>query len=95
MLKLTRCLTALIVGILAFGAVSEAAAAPARDVLVIGSISRSIKEEIETFRPLADYLKLHLSAVGIRDVDIVVATTPGEMSRQLANLPSPSPLQSP
>jgi phosphonate transport system substrate-binding protein len=85
MLKLTRCLAVLLVGILAFGAVSEASAAPARDALVIGSISRSIKEEIETFRPLADYLKQHLSAVGIRDVNIVVATTAGEMSRQLAN----------
>ena len=85
MLKSSRCLAVLTLAILALGAVSAATAAPAHDSLVIGSISRSIKEEIETFRPLADYLKLRLSAVGIRDVDIVVATTAGEMSRQLAN----------
>ena len=85
MLRSSRCLAVLTMAILAFGAVSAAEAAPAHDSLVIGSISRSIKEEIETFRPLADYLKLHLGAVGIRDVDIVVATTAGEMSRQLAN----------
>jgi phosphonate transport system substrate-binding protein len=85
MLKLPRCFAALILAILASGAVSAATAAPARDSLVIGSISRSIKEEIETFRPLADYLKLRLTVVGIRDVHIVVATTAGEMSRQLAN----------
>ena len=85
MLKLSRHLAGLALGLLAFGAGGEAPAAPARDSLVIGSISRSIKEEIETFRPLADYLKPRLRAVGIGAVEIVVATTAEEMSRQLAS----------
>lgn len=57
----------------------------ARDSLVIGSVSRSIKEEIETFRPLAEYLAPRLGAAGIRDVEIAVVTTPGEMARRLAS----------
>jgi phosphonate transport system substrate-binding protein len=85
MLTPPRCVAAVVLAILAFGAEIDAAAAPARDTLVIGSISRSIKEEIETFRPLADYLEPRLSAAGIRNVKIVVATTAGEMSRHLAS----------
>jgi phosphonate transport system substrate-binding protein len=84
MLTVSRCVAAFILAALALGAGIEAAAA-GRDTLVIGSISRSIKEEIETFGPLGDYLKPRLHEVGIRDVKIVVATTAAEMSRQLAN----------
>jgi phosphonate transport system substrate-binding protein len=83
MLTVSRCVAAFILAALALGGGIEAAAA-GRDTLVIGSISRSIKEEIETFWPLADYLKPRLDEVGIRDVKIVVATTASEMSRQLA-----------
>ena len=84
MLTVSRCVAAFILAALALSAGIEAGAA-GRDTLVIGSISRSIKEEIETFRPLADYLKPRLGAAGISDVKIVVATTSAEMSRQLAN----------
>ena len=84
MLSLPRCVAAVVLATFALGAGIEAAAAPARDTLVIGSISRSIKEEIETFRPLAGYLEPRLGAAGIRDVKIVVATTAAEMSSQLA-----------
>jgi phosphonate transport system substrate-binding protein len=84
MLSLSRRLATLILVSIVLGQGFETSAAPATDTLVIGSISRSIKEEIETFRPLADYLKPRLGAVGIRDVKIVVATNAREMSRQLA-----------
>jgi phosphonate transport system substrate-binding protein len=84
MLKVLRCVAAFAVAALPLGAGIDTAAA-GRDTLVIGSISRSIKEEIETFWPLADYLRPRLDEVGIRDVKIVVATTASEMSRQLAS----------
>lgn len=58
--------------------------ARARDTLVIGSVSRSIKEEIETFQPLADYLKTRLGGAGIGGVEIAVTTTAGEMTRRIA-----------
>src|SRR5688500_10565679 len=70
---------------LALHVASAAEAAPARDTLVIGSVSRSIKEEIETFRPLTDYLRPRLGAAGIRDVRIAVVTSAAEMSRRLAS----------
>ena len=70
---------------LALDVASAAEAAPARDTLVIGSVSRSIKEEIETFRPLTDYLRPRLGAAGIRDVRIAVVTSAAEMSRRLAS----------
>lgn len=85
MLTLPRRLAALALGALALGVGIEGEAAPARDTLVIGSISRSIKEEIETFRPLADYLRPRLGAAGIRDVKIAVATNAREMTRRLAS----------
>jgi hypothetical protein len=55
--RLPRCLALLLLGALAVSIGSRGEAAPTGDTLVIGSISRSIKEEIETFRPLADYLR--------------------------------------
>jgi phosphate/phosphite/phosphonate ABC transporter binding protein len=83
--SLPRRLAILSLGFLLSGQGIEANATPSSETLVIGSISRSIKEEIETFRPLADYLGPHLSAVGIHKVKIMVATTGSEMSRRLAN----------
>jgi phosphonate transport system substrate-binding protein len=53
--------------------------------LVIGSVSRSIKEEIETFRPLVEYLAPRLGEVGIRNVEVAVVTNAREMSRRLAS----------
>lgn len=61
---------------------SPGAAAP-RDTLVIGSISRNIKEEIQTFRPLADYLAPRLGAADIAGIKIAVVTTADEMARRL------------
>lgn len=58
-------------------------AAAARDTLVIGSISRNIKEEIQTFRPLADYLAPRLGAAGIAGTKIAVVTSADEMARRL------------
>jgi phosphonate transport system substrate-binding protein len=52
--------------------------------LTIGSVSRSLKEEIETFRPLADYLTPRLTAAGIEQVEIAVTTTSGEMTSRIA-----------
>ena len=87
-----RYLTPLALGALALGAVAAAAVAEggppapagaARDTLVIGSVSRSIKEEVETFRPLADYLGPRLGAAGIRGVEVAVVTTPGQMANRL------------
>ena len=63
---------------------SPSSAAP-RDTLVIGSISRNIKEEIETFQPLIEYLNPRLGAVGIRQVKIAIVTNPKEMGRRLQN----------
>jgi len=60
------------------------ARAPARDTLVIGSVSRSIKEEVETFQPLADYMGTRLRGAGIRAVEVAVTTTAGEMARRIA-----------
>ncbi len=83
-----RCLASLAAGallVLGLAAAGESQPTGSREseTLVIGSVSRSIKEEIETFQPLADYLTPRLGAVGIRDVDIAVVTTPGEMARRL------------
>ena len=85
MLTMPRCITAFALGALALTIGTDAQAAPARDTLVIGSISRSIKEEIETFRPLAEYLEPWLDEVGVRDVKIAVVTNAREMSRRLAS----------
>jgi phosphonate transport system substrate-binding protein len=52
--------------------------------LTIGSVSRSLKEEIETFRPLADYLTPRLTVAGIEQVEIAVTTTSGEMTSRIA-----------
>ena len=81
--SLPRRLALLLLGALALSAGSAGEAAPIRDTLVIGSISRSIKEEIETFQPLADYLAPRLGAAGIREIDIAVVTTPGQMANAL------------
>jgi phosphonate transport system substrate-binding protein len=83
--RLPRCLALLLLGALAVSIGSRGEAAPTGDTLVIGSISRSIKEEIETFRPLADYLRPRLGAAGIGDVKIAVVTNTTEMSRRLAS----------
>ncbi len=80
-------LTSAISGLVMLGVTLSASpsAQATGDVLVIGSISRSIKEEIETFQPLADYLGPRLEAVGIRSAKIAVVTTASEMARRLAN----------
>lgn len=80
-----RYLTMLAVGAFALGVAAAAESEPrgSRDTLVVGSVSRSIKEEIETFQPLADYLAPRLGAVGIREIDIAVVTTPGQMANAL------------
>jgi len=82
---LPRRLSLLFFGALALSVASQSEAAPSSDSLVIGSISRSIKEEMETFRPLAEYLRPRLGAAGIRDVRIAVVTNTTEMSRRLAS----------
>ena len=86
--KRHRFLLALAVGAVALGVaqVPESKPAASREgTLVIGSVSRSIKEEIETFRPLAKYLEPRLGAAGVRAVDIAVVTTADEMAQRLAN----------
>ncbi|MCC2662974.1 MAG: hypothetical protein K0R41_1107 [Geminicoccaceae bacterium] len=84
--SLPRCLgLLLLLGALTLSVGTGGEAAPTQGTLVIGSISRSIKEEIETFRPLADYLRPRLGAAGIRDVKIAVVTNTSEMARRLAS----------
>ena len=85
MLTLSRRVAAFVLAIVPLAIGSDAAAAPASDILVIGSVSRSIKEEIETFRPLTEYLAPRLGAVGIRNVEVAVVTNAREMSRRLAS----------
>jgi phosphonate transport system substrate-binding protein len=80
-----RSLSALVLAGATVLATSGVALAEARDTLVVGSVSRSIKEEIETFRPLTDYLGPRLRAAGIAGVEIAVVTTAGEMARRLAS----------
>lgn len=85
MMRTARTLaTTVVLGALTLGGAVGATPALARDTLVIGSISRSIKEEIETFRPLTEYLRPRLGAAGIRDVKIAVVTNPRDMARRLA-----------
>ena len=64
-------------------ALAGPSSAASRDTLVIGSISRNIKEEIQTFRPLADYLAPRLGAAGVAGTKIAVVTTADEMARRL------------
>jgi phosphonate transport system substrate-binding protein len=85
MLTMPRCIAAFALATLALTTGFDAQAAPARDTLVIGSVSRSIKEEIETFRPLAEYLATRLGEAGIRHVKVAVVTNSREMSRRLAS----------
>lgn len=69
---------------LGLGTAFAVSTARAGTILTIGSVSRSLKEEIETFRPLADYLASRLGAVGIDRVEIAVTTTSGEMTSRIA-----------
>ena len=57
-----------------------ASAAHQEDVLVLGSISLTIKEEVAEFQPLADYLARHLKSVGISQVMAAVVPTIGAMA---------------
>lgn len=51
--------------------------------LVIGTISSSPQEEIETFQPFADYLASNLAANGIDAGDVVIAADIPQMAQML------------
>ena len=52
--------------------------------LVIGSISTSVKEEIQDFQPFADYLAAHLAGHGITAGRVLVASGVDEMVDRLS-----------
>ena len=78
--KLPIHLAILGLGWLAFADASNATATPTTATPVIGSIN----EEIETFQPLADYLKAHVNEPEFHHVRGAVASTASEISRQPA-----------
>jgi phosphonate transport system substrate-binding protein len=83
-----RALALLLAGLLAFLPdlpVAAAPSAPARDTLVIGSISDNLTRETRTFAPLAGYLGERLRGAGLRGAEVAVVASADELAAGLAS----------